>query len=379
MPDTSLPVELILSILEFAYYRNDVVYTVFLSRNPDYRTLAAASLINSSWRTPAQTLLFNHLNDMVAGRVLQTLSDPSFNPERRDTLLGYVRILELRLIPDDRDFSSAHWSSTFPAASMCRMADFWFLLEHCPNLYELSLRFLGVLSLGGRVKLSTRPPNLKALAVMECSSQSPILFELLELFPSVQFLAIGVEVVACPSSPPKHKLYELVMSRSLPAATFEWLVANSAGHLRILEMRDPPSPEIRETLRTLCPRIESLRIMRFNPTALEVIKACTNLKELVLMNLPEMLQLSVISDTLEHLRSVRYDVERIHKLIASLPNLKTFSGFDEPKSHNGLFEDACKSRGISISVGLWPNEEPVIPSKLPRGRSTSNFRVMNRI
>ncbi|THU93302.1 hypothetical protein K435DRAFT_194325 [Dendrothele bispora CBS 962.96] len=56
---------------------------------------------------------------MVAGRVLQTFSDPSFNSERQDTLLGYMRILELHLIPDDRDFSSAHWSSTFPVASMC--------------------------------------------------------------------------------------------------------------------------------------------------------------------------------------------------------------------------------------------------------------------
>ncbi|KAK7469246.1 hypothetical protein VKT23_003733 [Stygiomarasmius scandens] len=376
MSDTALSVELIQMILAHVYYKNDVVHTIFLSRTPDYQTLAAASLINSSWRIPAQTLLFNHLIDIVAGRFVKTFSDPAFNPDRRHILLGYVRILNLRLIPDDTNFSSAHWSSTFPPVSMCRMADFGFLLAHCPHLYELNVRFLGVLSLG--TKPSPCPFNLKALAVMECSSQSPILFELLELFPSVQFLTVGVEVVARPSSAPNHKLYELVMSRSLPASTFGWLVSNSVGHLRILEMRDPPSPDIRETLQSLCAHVESLRIMRFNPTALEVIKSCTRLRELVIMALPSILTLSDISVTLEHLCVVRYDVNGVQKLISSLPNLSLFSG-DDPHGRNGSLENVCKSRGIAMKTGLWPNEEPVVCARHPRGRSTSHFYLMNKI
>ncbi|KAF5369316.1 hypothetical protein D9758_002720 [Tetrapyrgos nigripes] len=384
MPAPNLPVELIITILEHVYYSNDVVHTIFLSRSPDYKTLAGASLIGTAWRTPAQTFLFNHITERACGRLAKSFSDPYSDPARRATLLGYVRILDLRLIPDDESsVSIAHWSSATASRVMCRMKDFWFFMAHCTNLYELSVRFLGVISLEISNMHSSLPSNLQALKLVECSSQSPILFELLEIFPSVCFLTVGVEVVVHPISTPKHKLYELVMSRSLPTATFEWLTAHSIGFLRILEMRDPPSSSIKDQLRLLCPHIESLRIMRYNVTTLDVIKSCSHLRELILLGLPNMLRLDNAPSTIEHLCIARCDVVDIENLIVSLPNLRTFSSDESLRSQTryNVLEEKCCSQNITMQLrktGLWPNEEPVFSTNFPRGRSTSHFYAMNR-
>ncbi|KAK0244022.1 hypothetical protein EDD85DRAFT_1017779 [Armillaria nabsnona] len=183
-------------ILESLYYRTDK-----WTREPDYATLAACSLTvtQRSWYLPAQRLLFRHIPKGV--RPIRLFDD--------------IRILDMILTPEF-------------------IPELAFLLTHCARLYELGLSAQGVFTLPPFMPTA----NIRALHLVECSVQSPILYDLLALFPTVRFLTVDTEIVAPPPSiaTPAPTLYELALKRSLRADILTWILANSVGPLRILEL-----------------------------------------------------------------------------------------------------------------------------------------------
>ncbi|KAK0464298.1 uncharacterized protein EV420DRAFT_1036181, partial [Desarmillaria tabescens] len=342
----SLPAELLLIIFERLYYRTDK-----WTREPDYPTLVACSLTQRSWYLPAQRLLFRHI-------------PASVRPVR---LFDHIRILDMILTPDS-------------------IPDLVFLLAHCPRLYELGLSVRGVFTLPPSVVTA----NIRALRLVECSVQSPILYDLLALFPGVRFLSIGTEIVAPPppTASPAPRLYELALKRSLGTDILTWILANSSGSLRILELMDLPSVGMRDVLLPHGPSIHSLRIFRFSNTAASILRYCVNLKEFVLSSLPVMgPRLADLPKSIEHFsltnsHASTTDWNPFVLLLPQLPALKTFTCDKSSKSQHGFgaIKLICNNRHINLladASNWWPNEDPVPVPSFPRGRSPDNFPLMS--
>ncbi|PBK97439.1 hypothetical protein ARMGADRAFT_1075926 [Armillaria gallica] len=128
--------DIVKEIFESLYYRTDK-----WTREPDYATLAACSRTQRSWYPPAQSLLFRHIPKGV-------------RPVR---LFDDIRILDIILTPES-------------------IPDLAFLLTHYPRLYELGLSAQGVFT----VPPSVPSANIRALHLVECSVQSPILYNLIK-------------------------------------------------------------------------------------------------------------------------------------------------------------------------------------------------------
>ncbi|KIK52046.1 hypothetical protein GYMLUDRAFT_77960 [Collybiopsis luxurians FD-317 M1] len=389
---SQLPVEIIFAILEQIYYRypNNRRFRTF--REPDYNTLSACSLISSAWRSPAQSLLFNHITQDAAPRLMYTaryLMDCKLN-HIWEKLLKHIRILDVFLSQD---------TSLEPPKTdrnpYCSPNEFIDLMKHCTNLYELNVCVSGIFSLQPiltDLQSSTYPSRLRALRIGRCSVQSPILYELLQFFPTIQFLAVEVEIVAPPPFTPNNvQLYELAMFRTLRSEICEWLLSGSRDSLRILEMRDLPSVAVSELLQEYGPRLESFRTMKYNYKTAKFVQSCTSLRELVILGLPAVppLRVNVLSSTLEHLSLLHYhsdpsvDISDVVMLVEKLPNLRLLSSDarfrDDP--FYGEFQEICVKRGIQVDTTTyvtWPNEEPVKVVSFPRGRSPVNFRAMNQ-
>ncbi|PBK97444.1 hypothetical protein ARMGADRAFT_922102 [Armillaria gallica] len=344
MSINSLPPELVQVIFESLYYRTEK-----WTREPDYATLAACSRTQRSWYLPAQRLLFRHIPKGV----------------RPVCLFDDIRILDIILTPES-------------------IPDLAFLLVNCPRLYELGLSAQGVFTLPPSVPSA----NIHALRLIECSIQSPILYDLLALFPTVRFLTVGTEIVAPPpsSATPAPALYELALKRSLRADILTWILANSLGSLRILELMDLPSADMKDVLHPHGPYIHSLRIFRFSHTAASILRSCVNLKEFVLSSLPVMgPSLDNLPRSIEHFNLISHALSTpwspFIPLIVLLP-LKTFTCDKGSRSQPGFeaIERLCRTHGVTLfahASNLWPNEDPVAVSSFPRGRSTANFPLMN--
>ncbi len=321
MSINSLPPELVHVIFESLYYR-----TGKWTREPDYATLAACSRTQRSWYLPAQRLLFRHIPKGV-------------RPVR---LFDDIRILDIILTPES-------------------IPDLVFLLTHCSRLYELGLSAKGVFTLPP----SLPSANTRALRLVECSVQSPILYDLLSLFPTVCFLTVGTEIVAPPppTAIPAPVLYELALKRSLGDDILTWILANSVGSLRILELMDLPSADMKDVLRPHGSYIHSLRIFRFSHTAASILRSCINFKEFVLSSLPVMgPSLDNLPRSIEHFNLISHALSTpwssFIPLIILLP-LKTFTCDKGSKSQPGFdtVERLCRTHGVALfadASNLWP-------------------------
>lgn len=342
-----LPLELILSIIEKAFYERPGF------RDPDYQTLLACSLVHSSWATSVQTLIFRHVT-YKRGRSFSMsyhLTGPS-NP-RSEALLSHLRILEIGLGS----------SST----AECTPRNLLNIISRLPYLYELSLHINGIFSLRWDTVSDLRTiatatwPGVRALRVLDCSVQSPILYELLSVFPTVQFLTIGTEMATPPITPPIPglQLYELVLFRTLPSEILTWLLANSTTSLHILELRDLPGSHMPPVLEKHGPHIRALRLMRYNAQAAAIVRICTNLAELIIMNIPQFISLPTLPPSLEHFGFVNQAyvssvvLRPVIEAINKLPNLRTLSCDLDP-SHDGflLLEETCAAKHITMRTNL---------------------------
>ncbi|KAI0917284.1 hypothetical protein AcW1_007487 [Taiwanofungus camphoratus] len=373
---TVLPPELIWIILECAYYDAGI---------PDQKTLKACSLVSTLWREPAQSLLFRsvtlrgpHNGKAIKGFFLGT--DPS--SERGRMLGSCVRTVDMFV---------GIFQDMLPTIS-----DFIAVLSRCSRLYELVLRISGVHEFDDETLYRLRqladgptPSSIRALSLMRCGVQSPILYQLLGVWPTIQFLQLGVEINATPPSQPANlRLYELILHRTPSHEIVRWLLSASETSLQIVDSRDVPGTEFDDLFDVHGPRLRSLRLMRYGSRAAAVIRRCPNLEELVLFQLSTFLRLVGLPQTLEHLSfrnfglSANRSLQSVLAAIDALPRLRIVTCDPDTAQHVDFpaLQFKCRQRGIELATDalpIWITDDPIHACRLPRRKSVSNFQLMN--
>ncbi|RPD62358.1 hypothetical protein L227DRAFT_544864 [Lentinus tigrinus ALCF2SS1-6] len=369
----TLPTELVDNILEDVYFTDGVV---------DTTTLSSCALSCRAWSGPAQKLLFRHvtLRGMYQSRGhLSFLEATDPKTKRGRALAGHVRVLEVFL--GDK------------AGLDLDDADLADILDRTPRLYELVLRVTGIHQFTDGTmeklrKLATGPLRLRALTILSCGIQSPILFQLLSVWPSIEFLHIGVEIAPpAPRWRPTFKLYQLTLMRTPRIHMLKWLLSSSMDSLRILSFRDLPGRDFDPLLEQLGPGLRSLRLMNYSLRAASVTKQCPNLEEFVIVQLSPFLKLSNLPQSLEHLSCRNLPTEdqslqSIIEAVSDLPKLKVVT-CDRRAREDELFgelEGLCASKGVELFVDetpFWVREDPVPVERFPRNKSVANFALMN--
>ncbi|OJA17114.1 hypothetical protein AZE42_02605 [Rhizopogon vesiculosus] len=272
--------------------------------------------------------------------------------------------------------------------------DFLKLLHACPRLYEVVLSCDDILEfqVDTPKKLQVAGQRLKAIDMVDCHPQSSILFQLLTIWPNIQFLTIrciNLQVPHCvaaslvprrdvtevqrPASGAKACLNELVMYHLLKPDVITWLIASSADSLRILDLgRCPlwPCVRIENQLSPIvfaphASRLRSLRISYYDRYSAALLRMCTALEELVLLRFDHMSKLSLVPylpRTIEHLAfGIRYDdcetLQPIIDAVGALPNLKILTCSKDVKRlipHYNILKEKCKTKGVGVVVSDVP-------------------------
>ncbi|KAI9566170.1 hypothetical protein HD554DRAFT_2025901 [Boletus coccyginus] len=391
-----LPPELVFVILEHAYYTP--------AGSPDYALLANCSLVCTSWSIPAQSLLFHKTTKLQSHTMGASFRAALTTSAVRGKPVGHaVRSLDIGV-------------GGFPNASACEPEDLAQLLQACPRLYELSLSTYSLHEFDKFVlaKLKDSGQGIRALNLRHCGVQSPVLFQLLGIWPRIQFLKIGTEIAAWPwrqptttpvfrqqlgtnrdprdrlsQLPPSHvSLYDLHLSRIPQLPVLTWLLGSSTSSLRILDLHEVPGISGRQTLGAHAPHLRSLRLLHFSHDSAAFLRQCTHLEELILYNLPVLVPLVPdIPLSIEHLsfrnqrHTFRHTLRPILDAIEVLPKLRIVTC---DKNSEGLREfealkSKCAERGVEVvisEVPIWVYEDPTVVRRFPRRRSVSNFRLM---
>ncbi|TFY73353.1 hypothetical protein EWM64_g10659 [Hericium alpestre] len=215
----SLPFEMVMKIMELSYYAHADSMSV------DVETLGACAAVCKEWSTFARKLLFFEvvlkLDLKTKGAILL------LNAGR---LGACIRSLTVDAIwkPDVGD------------------PNFIDVLSYCPALYQLDLylhsRILELTTLEVS-RLIALPVAISALRFRSYNEQeSHVLYQLMAIWPTIQFLALDVNKYALappPAERPPFSLYELRINQILPAeSVMRWLLppipTGQSGSLRIL-------------------------------------------------------------------------------------------------------------------------------------------------
>jgi hypothetical protein len=363
MPRMKLPIELWIDIIEEVYYdpRGSV----------DYATLSACSQVCLSWTEPSQKVLFRSIDltqdEFRRYRSLMTHIDPS--TARGKTLGLYIRVVDVSV----GVVSSPQWG--------LRQHEFTRLILFCPRLYHLTVRsalhkfdkdtmtFLQTIA-----SLGSGGLHLRALHLAKCGRQSPILYQLISIWPGIRFLQIGGRVcVSPPSQSSSIQLHELVMScgEQLSTNMLDWLLSNSETSLRILELWDEPGPRMKRLVAKHGDYLRSLRIPCFNKVAAETVDLCPKLEELALIihHSTALTRLRDLPLSIVHFAFRNMAKRPLHRpvisAINSLPNLRvvTCDQHSQQDADFSALQKVCENRSVDLRVDqgqLWLVGNPVI-------------------
>ena len=350
----ALPQEILEQILGDVYYPNYTsLYQGRLWLFTNYKTLLSCCLVCTAWRDPAQKLLFHALRFRYSSDIpSDSARYPLFFSPRATLLASYVRRLDIFLSHKD---------------GKCSPQDLANIVACCHQIYDVTLRVDGIHELSAEVLQCLRrghaasfPHPIRSLSLLVCSVQSPILFQLLAVWTTVQFLRVGVELAArLPAKPSNLHLYELALHRIPPLRVAEWLLASSHDTLRILDCHTAPSAEYDPLIRTIGRDLISLRIFRHTIRTAALIQHCPALRELAVIQLSSFLPLGELPPTLEHLgfRSLStIPMGVVFSAIEKLPKLRLFS-CEEPTVENTefpLLQKKCQEKGVVFLTQLLP-------------------------
>lgn len=354
MSKVEVPMDLVEQILQDLYFTPEA--------QPDYLSLSSASLACSLWRAPAQRLLFHEAifssaphNQQGFENFKTTVCGPSDNSQR---LASYVRRLHIRVCP-----------SNYLIGEGAAISDFVDLVSHCHHLYELSLGIVGVHAFDSETidALRTahersRPTCIRALSLLTFDVMSPILYQLLSVWPAIRYLRLGTEIAALPPTLPANvQLYELVLWRVPRPKIVAWLLTGSKGTLRILDCHTAPDEQYKDALAEHYENLISFRISRHTLTLPALLRKCMKLKELVILQPSSFLPLGDLPGTLEHLSFRHFGATQIPltpfiSAIDKLPKLRLVS-CDALATSLDDFEalrEACKKHGAMLSNNVLP-------------------------
>ncbi|KAF7792623.1 hypothetical protein EIP86_003720 [Pleurotus ostreatoroseus] len=339
--------ELIQSVLEMLYYDEKM--------RPNYPALTSAALVCRAWRNPAQQLLFRNVElstplDLKHLGYFLSVTSPSC-PRGLD-LASLVRQVDLIL--------------TYTQDPQILVQ----LVSRCHRLYDVTLRVVGVHALDDdtleglrQAHTASMPTPIRSLSLMMCGVQSPLLYQLLSVWPTIRFPRLGAELAApLPAQPTQVQLYELILHRTLPPRVMEWLLRSSVNSLRIFDCHAAPSTEYDPLVAQFSENLLSLRLFRHMQRSMALIRRCPNLRELVITQLSSFLPLGELPMTLEHLsfRSLStvttIPLTPIISAVDKLPRLRllTCDASTEQNPDFAVLREKCEKKGIFISSGLRP-------------------------
>ncbi|KAJ3530458.1 hypothetical protein NMY22_g8566 [Coprinellus aureogranulatus] len=269
--------------------------------------LRSCALVNSAWRKPAQTLLFESVvcNPRFVRTFLRKDGDDS-----KSSLLQHVRTIDFFMPVHHVDPHALDESGKCIGLA----------LERCSSessLYEIVLRgggdntFSEVLlsDIRKRFTSQTSASSLRCLRVYWRDPRTTFPYRVASYFPSLQFLSISVYgddeyTRLCGPRPPTNaltglSLSELRLSGTLPSAVA--MLRHVPSTLRVLEL-----PSFLDHLDVVMPdllphysSLRSLRLRRFTHTERLLVELCPNLEELMVFpgrkseDLPVVLQPSL--------------------------------------------------------------------------------------
>ncbi|KAI0046771.1 hypothetical protein FA95DRAFT_1606587 [Auriscalpium vulgare] len=375
-----LPLELVLLVMDEAFY--------LPSGLPDWNTLAACAAVCRAWLPFAQQLLFHHTRVGCKAYAVATHIQHILN---RPALANYIRRLELSV--SNRSFrlhSPKYHASETQFAS---------LVANLPQLYELAVHFFTP-SLDPRTvkQLSQGPSRLQALDMLESFIPSGVVYQLLQVWPSIRFLCIRTELLDPLDIPrPPFSLYELSSTQSRHLPSLQWFIppeqAQTTSPLQILEIGAKfLEVENEEIILAHAPHLRSLSLVQ-KPDA-GFLDRFSSLEELVVTRLP-------LSDatsyrwpqTLQHIAlwtELEDYVRPLHPFvhaIASLLRLRrvTVHGLLNRHRDYASLVDTCQRKGVELVETLIMNESRrdlskkgyLVPvDRFPRALDALNRRKM---
>ncbi|KDQ62370.1 hypothetical protein JAAARDRAFT_149190 [Jaapia argillacea MUCL 33604] len=369
-----LPLELVYSIFELVYYGHQ--YRV------DYFTLSSCCLVCKPWTPYAQRLLLRDIHlDLSTDQ--SSLPAWSISSDAAKLLLSgssnlgtHVRVLSVTLKTASTDVESL--------AS---------IMSSCPKLYELAFHSAAMYAfsdddmaaLEAVVKGGVR---IRSLIVMGFGVQSPAIYQLISLWPSIQFLRIGSEFVASPPPYPSNlALYELALHRLPSPEIVTWLLASSKDTLRIFDCRDILSHGLTSILSPYAPSLRSVRLLRYSEQTANFLSLCINLEEFAVYHIPLVTGFKNLPQSIEHFVflnptwSGSHTLQPVIAAVKSLQKLHTVTCDEDSASHRHFPElvAECEGRGIGLksdALPLWRYDDAVMVNKFPRGRSVANWVLM---
>ncbi len=289
-PSTPVPMEIVMTILEAAYDDREGT-----SPNAFFKN---ASLVCKSWSSVAQKLLFRHvtLNTQTAYIAFQEAVDRA---TPRGRVLGDA-VVRMKVVLDHKQPYRLAQRSFARAVALC------------PNLYELSVSLYGEGAPGfdiigapdaSRMKRSAPSfdestldilrsgPRISALQFNNWSDNSHSLLQLLDIWPSLTSLDISgttPQLLNDTVEPFPCALRELRTNfQGSPSIEFmRWLLHNSTGSLRVIDLAREPTPDMLEYLVTEhAHTLESLGLPACGThVGAAAVHKCTELRELKIEN-----------------------------------------------------------------------------------------------
>ncbi|TFK64623.1 hypothetical protein BDN72DRAFT_801944 [Pluteus cervinus] len=343
-----IPPELIHSILLFASAKEPGVI------DPDYNTLCQLALVHPTWTEPAQSLLYYH----ITYRKSIAFVDHALSIAVEKRKLHHTKILDIGISPLGAVPNSHH------DADETRLVN---ILTVCPNIVDLAIRPHGLYAIDPSTVtkfvdlVNTRTLSIRTLRLLDYPVQSPVVLNLAILFPTMASLVLGSEsYISPPDTSFDLRLEEFILYRTVRADTLSWFLASSKTSLRVLELRDPVSSGMAALLANHGPSIQTLRIMNYNSAAAGIVEICTNLKELVLLNVPTLVPMPKLPHTLQHLAFMNQayvsssTLLPVVKAIQTAPSLLTLRCPQETQKHSEfpLLAQACDSHKINLIASL---------------------------
>ncbi|KAI0370056.1 hypothetical protein BV20DRAFT_315190 [Pilatotrama ljubarskyi] len=396
-PSVPVPMEIVMTILEAAYEDENL---------PTYNALLKnCALVCRDWSSIAQKLLFRNvtLNTQTAAIAFQQAVDRA---TPRGRVLGDA-VVRMKVVLDQNQPYRLSHRSFARAVSLC------------PNLYELSVALYGECGPGldivgvpdaSRMKRSAPSfdertlailragPQISALQFSNWSDNSSSLLQLLEVWPSIEYLDISgttPQLENDNAEPFPCALRELRTNfQSSPSVEFmRWLLHNSTGTLRVLDLAREPTPDMLEYLVSAHgATLESLALPACGThEAAAAVRRCAALRELkiegawaspMLYKAPpsslQHLAFGVDSDTA--LQPVIQAIRRSEELRAV--TMHVWHGGERHPQLN-VVKAACAVKGVELKLTKdvpafrsTTRGDPVPTATYPRTRSLSNLLYM---
>jgi hypothetical protein len=359
-----MPLELILSIIELACTDDD--------REQRIPLLLACSLVCKTWSAAAQRLLFSQVT-LRSQSSFQLFINAVDRATPHGKMLGDA-VKELRVVLDHNQPSSLHHHS------------FALAVTFCPNLVHLAISLYGCAEPGRDVvgepdvsrlrrlapsfddrtiALLRSGPKIDCLHFNNWSENQESIFQLLDVYPSLEYLSIGGTTPLQPQGtllpfPCALKGLSLNFQISPPIEFMRWLLHNSGNSLRALECdRDPCVDTLDYLMKTFGPQLESISMPGLlSPEYSVMMSRCSQLRHLRTENpsLPAMfykylpLSLEHVSFSLDHDTplSAVIDLVMTHDAIRRVKVFLWNGGRNHPLL--SPLRIACTYRGVDLTI-----------------------------